>query len=252
MSPAGADLASRARAWRNRMQAAVCDIVEPWAHGTIVRATRHPSYYDFNVVRVERDPAIGVERLTAFADEALAGLEHRRLDFDLADVAEPLRAGFEAAGWRTSRLLWMHHEAGSVATHDAGVEDVPYDAVLPLRVSWHREELPDHDPGAFLRQSREVALRRRVQVLALHEGGAPIAFAQLERDGAAAEITQVYVHPEHRGGGRGTAITRAAIAAAGDVRDLWIVADDEDRPKRLYARLGFRPAWTAHEFLRLP
>jgi predicted GNAT family acetyltransferase len=84
------------------------------------------------------------------------------------------------------------------------------------------------------------------------EGGAPVAFAQLERDGDAAEIAQVYVHPEHRGGGRGTAVTRAAIAAASGVRDLWIVADDEDRPKQLYARLGFRPAWTSMEFLRLP
>ena len=59
-----------------------------------------------------------------------------------------------------------------------------------------------------------------------------------------AEITSVYVLPEHRGGGRGTAITRAAIEACAGAADLWIVADDEDRPKELYARLGFRPVWT--------
>jgi ribosomal protein S18 acetylase RimI-like enzyme len=68
----------------------------------------------------------------------------------------------------------------------------------------------------------------------------------------AAEIAQVYVHPEHRGGGLGTALTRAAITAAGPVSDLWIVADDEDRPKELYTRLGFRPAWTCMEFTRWP
>jgi hypothetical protein len=33
----------------------VFDVLEPWAHGTIVRATRYPSYFDFNVVRVEQD-----------------------------------------------------------------------------------------------------------------------------------------------------------------------------------------------------
>jgi ribosomal protein S18 acetylase RimI-like enzyme len=80
----------------------------------------------------------------------------------------------------------------------------------------------------------------------------PIAFAQLQHDGDGAEITQVYVDPRYRGGGRGTAMTRAAIAAAGDVRDLWIVADDEDRPKELYARLGFRTAWTTMELTRWP
>ena len=60
------------------------------------------------------------------------------------------------------------------------------------------------------------------------------------------------MRPEYRGGGRGTALTRAAIEAAGEVDDLWIVADDEDRPKQLYARLGFRPVWTSIEFLRAP
>ena len=94
--------------------------------------------------------------------------------------------------------------------------------------------------------SRDVAGPRRAR------GDRPIAFAQLEHDGDAAEITQVFVHPDHRGGGRGTAMTRAAIEAAGDVRDLWIVADDEDRPKELYARLGFRPAWTTMEVTRWP
>jgi ribosomal protein S18 acetylase RimI-like enzyme len=245
-------VAARARAWRDAAQAAVCDVLEPWAHGTVVRATRYPSYYDLNVVRVEEDPAMSVEELVAFADEALAGLAHRRVDFDLVDAAEPLRAGFEAAGWRALRLLWMRREAKPPPGPEIAVEEVPYDAVHDLRVIWHREDFPDQDPDSYDHQSREVALRRGAQVLAVREGGAPVAFAQLERDGAAAEITQVYVHPEYRGGGRGTAITRAAIEAAGDVRDLWIVADDEDRPKELYARLGFRAAWTAMEFLRLP
>jgi GNAT superfamily N-acetyltransferase len=257
VTPAGAsgdDVAARARAWRAAAQAAVCDVLEPWAHGTILRAGRYPDYYDYNVVRVEEEPGMSVEELVGFADEALAGLAHRRVDFDLADAAEPLRPGFEAAGWKSLRLVWMRHEAAipALAPPAATVEEVPYDAVHPLRVRWHREDYPDQDPGAYHVQAREIALRRNVQVLAVHDEGAPVGFAQLERDGAAAEITQVFVHPEHRGGGRGTAITRAAIEAAGDVHDLWIVADDEDRPKELYARLGFRAAATTMEFLRLP
>ena len=46
-------LAARARDWHHATQAAVCDVLEPWAHGTVVRATRYPSYFDFNLVRVE-------------------------------------------------------------------------------------------------------------------------------------------------------------------------------------------------------
>ncbi len=246
------DVTARAIAWRHAAHAAVCDVFEPWPHGTVVRATRYPSYYDFNVVRVEDDPRMTVDALAAFADEALAGLAHRRLDFELAGAAEPLRADFEARGFRTVRLVCMRHEAPPPPGPEVVVEEVPYEAVHDLRVAWYSAESPEHDPTEYLTEAREVASTRDVQVLAVRVAGAAVAFAQLERDGDAAEITQVYVDPHHRGAGRGTAMTAAAIEAAGGVRDLWILADDEDRPKELYARLGFRPAWTAFEFTRWP
>ena len=246
------EVAIRARDWHHAAHAAVCDVIEPWAHGTVVRATRYPSYYDFNLVRVEDEPGMSVDALAAFADQALAGLEHRRVDFDVAAAAEPLRAEFKAKGWRCMRVLFMHHEAPAPDGPDVPVEEVPYDAVHDLRAIWHGEDFPGEDTSGYHGSAREVALRRGAQVLAVRENGVPIAFAQLERDGNAAEITQVFVHPDHRGGGRGTAMTRAAIEVAGDVDDLWIAADDEDRPKELYARLGFRPAWTTMEFTRWP
>ena len=59
------DVEARARAWRHAAHTAVCDVIVPWAHGTIVRATRHPTYYDFNLVRVEDDPGMSVEALAA-------------------------------------------------------------------------------------------------------------------------------------------------------------------------------------------
>ena len=158
----------------------------------------------------------------------------------------------EARGWLPTRLLMMRHEVAPPSAPDAPVEEVPYDTVHDLRAAWHEEDFPGRDPAGYHAHAREVALRRQVRVLAVYEGGVPIGFAQVERDGNAAEVTQVFVHPGHRGGGRGTTITRAAIAAAGDVMDLWIGADDEDRPKELYARLGFRPAWRSMQFLRLP
>ena len=193
-----------------------------------------------------------VDALVAVADEALAGLEHRRVDFDHADVADS-----------TARRLpgpWLEgHAPGVDAPRDpAAARAADRGAGGPLRrraPAARRvdgEDSPGQDSSGYHAQAREVALRRQVRVLAVYEGEVPVAFAHLEHDGDAAEITQVFVHPAHRGGGRGTAMTRAAIDAAGDVRDLWIVADDEDRPKELYARLGFRPAWATMEFTRWP
>ena len=232
----------------------MCDVIEPWEHGVVLRATRFPDYYDFNVVRVDETPGgMSAEELAAFADEALAGHAHRRVDLEFEPAAaERLRAGFERLGWLSERLVWMRHEAPVPPGPQLEVEQVHYDVVRHLRVAWHREDFPEIDPGAFLDQAREVAMKLGVQVFAAFEGGRPVAYAQLERLGDRSELSQLYVLPEQRGGGRGTALTRAAIAAAGDVPELWIVADDEDRPKELYARLGFRAAWTVVELLRLP
>jgi GNAT superfamily N-acetyltransferase len=246
------DATGRARAWHHAAQVALCDVIEPWEHGTVVRASRYPSYFDYNAVCVERDAGVDVGALESFADEALAGLAHRRLDFDLAAAAQPLRARFEHNGWLTTRLLWMRHETAPAPVPLALVEEVPYEAVNDLRVIWHREDFPDQDASAFFYQAREVASIRRARVLAMHEGDMPVAFTQFVRDGAVAEITHVYVRPEHRGGGLGQTITRAAIGAVGDAEDLWICADDEDWPKEMYERLGFRPVWRSMQFTRLP
>jgi hypothetical protein len=50
-------------------------------------------------------------------------------------------------------------------------------------------------------------------------------------------------------------MTRKAIEVAegrGDIEELWICADADDRPKELYRRLGFRAAATTVECQRVP
>lgn len=245
-------LPARARDWRNAMHEAVCDFIEPWAHGTIARASRYPTYYDFNVLRVEDDLALGVPRLEAAADEALAGLDHRRVDFDIAARGAALRGEFEAAGWKSTRLVWMlHREALTADGMDVAVEEVDYEETEALRLSWHLEDFADLEYEGYRAGAKEIAEAKEARVLIVRRDGEPVAFTQVQRDRGSAEINSVYVHPEHRGSGLGTAITRAAIGAAADAEDLWIVADEEDRAKDLYARLGFRAVWTTIEFLRL-
>jgi GNAT superfamily N-acetyltransferase len=244
--------AQRAREWHHAHQAAVCDTLEPWAHGTVVRTSRYPTYYSFNLVRVEEEPEMSAGQLTSFADEALAGLAHRRMDFEEIEAAEPRRAELVALGWKTTRLLWMRHDRPlPPAADELEVSEVPYEAADELRLAWHLQEDDGSEYEHFSLAAREVAEARGVRVLTVAESGRTIAFAQLERAGGGAEITQVYVDPEHRGCGRGTAMTRAAVLAAADAEDLWIVADDEDRPKELYRRLGFTGVWRSMECLLL-
>jgi GNAT superfamily N-acetyltransferase len=250
---ASSDAASAARAFHHAVQEAVCDVFEPWDFGTVVRATRYPTHFDLNVVRVEHEPRADPDDLIAFADEALAGLRHRRIDVEEeAAVGDRLRPAFGQRGWLHERLVWMRHDAprppGLGTAVD--VEQVAYDVVTHLRVAWSKEDHPDLDISDHLEAAREAAVLLNAQVFAAFERGAPVGYAQLERVGRKAEVAQVYVHPDHRGIGIGTALTCTAIDAAGDVDELWIVGDDEGRPKHLYHRLGFRPAWTAVELFR--
>ena len=96
-------LGERAREFWRAHQAAICDTREPWEHGTVLRASRHPSYYSFNMVRVEEEPEMDAAELAAFADRALAGLKHRRIDFEQIEPAQARRADVRtvSAGKRT-------------------------------------------------------------------------------------------------------------------------------------------------------
>lgn len=252
MSFAASSSTDAARRWRHSAHTAVCDTIEPWEHGTVVRAARYPTYYDFNTVRVEEEPDMDAAELAAFADRALAGLGHRKLEFEEVEAGERRRRELTSAGWRAMRLVWMRHERP--LPPEGGrppIEPVPYGGVDALRDAWHREDFAGMEYERYRHAAREVAEARGAVVLAAVEAGAPVGFAQLERDGAGAEVTQVFVRGDRRGRGIGTALTRAAVLAALDsgAGEVWIVADDEDRPKELYARLGFEPAWRMLEFL---
>jgi ribosomal protein S18 acetylase RimI-like enzyme len=246
------DETHRAREWVHAAQAAVCDVIEPWQHGTVIRATRYPTYFDLNLVRVEEDVELSADEVVDVADRALDGLSHRQVGFEFAEAGEGAREGLHALGWKSTRLVWMRHEAPAPPAAGLPVERVPYDDVHDLRVAWHYEDFPTLDTRDYFEHAREIAMRRNVEVFAVRDANGPVAFAELEHGPGAAEIASVYVHPDHRGAGLGTALTRAAIEAAGDVQDLWIVADADGRARKIYERLGFRGTWTLLNLMRLP
>jgi GNAT superfamily N-acetyltransferase len=145
----------------------------------------------------------------------------------------------------------MRFEGSRPSGAETPVTEVTYDAVQALRLTWHQEDFPGRPDEEYHAHAREVRLALGSRSLAVHEDGRPVAFAELDLGEGEIEIGALYVLPGYRGQGRGTALTKVAISAAGDVEHLWICADDEGRPKHLYARLGFRPVLTTTEFLRL-
>jgi hypothetical protein len=88
----------------------LCDSVQPWEHGTVLRCSRHPDWYELNCVRVEQNPGMSAPELIAFADRALGGLSHRLICFEPVPAAMALRAQFHDAGWEVHPLVWMHYQ----------------------------------------------------------------------------------------------------------------------------------------------
>lgn len=247
---------SRAIAWRHGAHTAVCDRVEPWAHGTHVAAGRFPRYWDYNTLRLEGpvSSSVTAESLTEETGRLQDGLGHRRIECEDESGGTRLRPGFQRLGWRVTRLAWMYHD-GTGADPLPGVVETEFARIRPLRAEWlGAEDVGSIPPSvdAFLTDEQAVALLlpgRATTFAAFDAAGDPAAYCTLRVAGECADVEDVYCTPGQRGRGLATALVTCAVARAREqgVADLFIVADQDDWPKELYARLGFRTVWLRHD-----
>jgi ribosomal protein S18 acetylase RimI-like enzyme len=249
--------AERAIAWRHGYHAAVCSRIEPWAHGTIARAPDVPSYYDYNLARVEnRAPDLDAEALAAAAEPALADLDHRRIEVEDEMAGARVAPGFAAMGWVVERLAFLHRELPAPATvgaHGAELRVEAFEASRPLRMAWQGESIWGDPPG-FVLIEEQVAARRGTRAAVGYLEGEPAGFAGFSAHGDTVEIETLFCLPERRNGGLGGALVARALeeAHAHGARHALIEADDTGDAKRLYERLGFRTVWVRHSFTRAP
>jgi GNAT superfamily N-acetyltransferase len=232
----------RAIAGRHAEHELICDRIEPWTYGTHVRASAYPTDVDFNCLRVEHgEPTAG--ELLAEAERLLGDLPHRKLEIEMEGLGERLRPAFDAAGWETARVLFQIIQ-GDPAAPEGEYEEVDYAAVRGLRQEW--QGVPDADLPRF----EALVARMGCRTFVARRDGRPVAFVLFNAN----DVWQVYTSPSARGQGLARMLVGAAVRAAyaGGAEHLLIAADDEGSPKELYARIGFRPAWTWWEFTRTP
>jgi GNAT superfamily N-acetyltransferase len=206
----------------------------------VFRSPHRRDYWDYNCLRLDRP--MDADDMIAAADRELAGCPHRLVEWMIPmpdDVVGELRE----RGWWANPLIYLLHDGRVVPEGPAELVEVDYNAVRELRDIWHREDFGEHiETESFHTQARELAELADARVLAALEEGRPSGFAQVETHDGGSEVTQVFVRPERRGAGLGGALTAQAIrVAAAAAPQVWICAERDNRPRRLYERLGFRP-----------
>lgn len=237
-----------------RYTTACSDEREELAFGFVVRTPSLPAARALNMVVVSGpQPTLDAERLRSVTEEVLRDVPEPQVVIEDDATAARIEPGMIEAGWKHERDVVMALGPTSPEIDAGGVREATEEEILELMDHWFREEEGEKgdDVVAQLvayagREMRAFAERRFV----VERAGRPLGMSCLRRLDGIAQVEDVFVLPEARGSGVGTALVAHAIAQAraGEPDLTFIVADADDRPRELYARLGFEAQTTFRSF----
>jgi GNAT superfamily N-acetyltransferase len=198
------------------------------------------------------DASTSLDELLSALDELYEHLAHRRALVERPEVGERLAPALKDAGWLVERDVYMVLRGERDRAPEPGLaREANEGAVRAVEAQTIAEE-PYGDPGVVeqLLASRAAFGRAghgRYFVAALD--GVDASHATLYSDGVVAQVEDVGTVKAARGHGLARAACTAAIDAAVEAGHelVFIIADANDWPKDLYARLGFDPVgypWT--------
>ena len=230
------------------------DAARPIEAGVVLSTPSMPAVWSVNQLRVK--DSLAYRALLALADEQLAEFEYRHIVVEDQRTGPALEEAFRADGWKVERELLMILSEGPDRPADMGVVlETEEDEWLDVMARWYGEDPYTHTDwvAQLVAHSRRDNRANRDRLLGVKSGdGRVAAITKLRGDGRTAQVEDVYTVPEARGRGYARAlVSRAAeLARAGGHDLVFIVADDEDWPKQLYERVGFRPVGRVWQFHR--
>jgi GNAT superfamily N-acetyltransferase len=247
------DALERALACMRSGLAATADASRTIDGGLVLSTPSLPAVWAVNQLRVAEAP--GFHALLDLAEEQLAGFDYRQIAVEDQAAGPRLERSFRAGQWKAERDVVMVLTGPADRPADTSVVAEPGEAeVLELIQRWYAED----EPAPSEIEQLVAYTRREIRTLGdrllgvRSSDGQLVAIAKLRSDGSTAQVEDVYTVPEARGRGFARAlVSHAAELARAEGHDvIFIVADDADWPKRLYARIGFRDAGHLWQFHR--
>jgi ribosomal protein S18 acetylase RimI-like enzyme len=230
---------------------------EEWRYGTAVFQDDFPNRWDSNFLRVDRSVGDATAAdLAAFADEVFASLAHREVVVDDADGGR-LADGFRELDYEVDRLISMVLRREPDHAPEMDAREVEFEELRPLAVAANVESHGGMAPDvAEMLADFGVVTRDRAgaRFFITDVDGRPVASCELYVHEGAAEVDNVHTLTPFRNRGGARAAVGAAIDAARSAgADLvWLLADAEDWPRRLYAKIGFDPLGECWHFTKPP
>lgn len=223
--------------------------------GWVVKTPSLAAAWGLNHLRLSQPMSFG--EVLALAEEELGYLSYRHVVVEDAEAQRELEPAFTTAGWKADREVLMALERGpDRAVDSSAVVDVDHASLQALLTRWTLEDHPETTPETMRElldfYARETRARGDRGFSIVGEGGSAAAMTKLRAAENVAQIEDVYTVPEARGQGFARALVTHAVTVAGaDSPDLiFIMADDNDWPKELYARIGFEPVGRLLQFHR--
>jgi len=216
-----------------------------------------PRVYDRNFLRVE-DIDANANELAALADRIFgaSGMSHRKVVADSAEAGERLAPQFESLSWKAGRAVIMVHSGSVEEERVPLVAEVAVEEMLPFWEEENRESHPESEELVRQLTQQNLLIQGKVdcQYFARRIDGRVVSGCQLFTRGGTAQIETVGTLPEYRNRGLASSVVRrAAWEAFSSGHDLvWLMADEDDWPKSLYAKLGFNPIGRFYGFTRKP
>jgi ribosomal protein S18 acetylase RimI-like enzyme len=159
---------------------------------------------------------------------------------------------FDLDAWDTESELYMVLRDAPGPPERGAVRGAQRDEIEALAREWIVEEFASQGSEAV--EQLLDYIRRRWDARPTRAFVSPdaSAMAKLWSDGTVAQVEDVYTRPDGRGRGHARALVShlADLAVSEGHEVVFIVADDEDTPKELYARLGFEPVRLARRYVR--
>jgi ribosomal protein S18 acetylase RimI-like enzyme len=243
-----------------------------FVHGMTARAATNtvPSPYGFAYLALDvpnvwsRNYLLATENLSGVTAEDLAGeterimgaagLAHRKVELVDAEVGDRLSDGFRKLGWNQECDVIMVAAREPDRDVDTSlVEEVTVDDLAPAWTGgWTIDPAVDSD--AVVRQlvENKRALSKVVETrfFAARVDGEVASYCELYSDGSTAQIENVLTLERFRNKGLARATVSHARAEARGHDLIFLIADRDDWPKKLYAKLGFDEVGRIWEFVR--